>query len=151
MNLRKKLVASLVVAAMSVTAAFSAFAAAGDTKTVSFYTYDEDSEEFVASSHGSSCVSSCVEDADGNYTIEFLVIGRGSYVGYISNFDGDSVEYDELSLGAVSDPFTYVLNPTVDVDGDGVADGAYIDFTVTMDNADAVATHPYSNAVIVIE
>jgi len=73
MNLRKKLVASLVVAAMSVTAAFSAFAAAGDTKTVSFYTYDEDSEEFVASSHGSSCVSSCVEDADGNYTIEFLV------------------------------------------------------------------------------
>lgn len=149
-RIKKFLAAVLAVMALAAMNVVPALAANGDEMTVSLYAYDEDNDAYIASAHADSCVASCIDNGDGTYDITFKVISNRGAIGYISEFAGKGVNYTSTEEGSLSNPVTFVPDPTVDP-GTGEVSGTLVDFTVRAVMGTTNYDHQYSNGAIVIK
>ncbi|WP_178280373.1 hypothetical protein [Clostridium sp. M62/1] len=154
MKTLKRFAAVAMAGAMMVGGAMTSMAAEGDVKELTFYVMDEETGEYEAVPHAQMCLDSCVEGADGTYYITFkettVTMNGMTVTGAISEFEGVDLIYED-GLSTVEFDYDPQIDVVTDEDGNVLVTGDDVSFIVTMYMGDMEMTHPYEDAVVVIE
>ncbi|GAA6437042.1 hypothetical protein K150096H7_07940 [[Clostridium] symbiosum] len=154
MKTLKRFAAVAMAGAMMVGGAMTSMAAEGDVKDLTFYVMDEETAEYEAVPHAQMCLDSCVEGTDGTYYITFkettVTMNGMTVTGAISEFEGEELKYKD-GLASVAFEYDPQIDVVTDEDGNVLVTGDDVSFIVTMYMGDMEMTHPYEDAVVVIE
>ena len=154
MKTLKRFAAVAMAGAMMVGGAMTSMAAEGDVKDLTFYVMDEETAEYEAVPHAQMCLDSCVEGTDGTYYITFkettVTMNGMTVTGAISEFEGEELNYKD-GLASVAFEYDPQIDVVTDEDGNVLVTGDDVSFIVTMYMGDMEMTHPYEDAVVVIE
>lgn len=119
---------------------------AADNATL--YAYNSSTGAYVSSAHANNCLKTVTNNGDGTYNLVFEVIEYSGVTGYITEFQGEEVEYDTYTLGSESAAITINGTKDTDINGDGAYDAIGASFTVAMGSSGR--THTYDKAALVV-
>lgn len=154
MKILKRFAAVAMAGALMVGGAMTSMAAKGDVKDLTFYVMDEETAEYEPVTHAQMCLDSCVEGEDGSYYITFketsVTMNGMTVTGAISEFEGIELTYED-GLSTLEFDYDPQIDVVTDEEGNVLVTGDEVSFIVTMNMGGREMTHPYEDAVIVIE